>query len=76
MLDLIQKIVKKTMDKKGYKIYYGEYDHDCWGKPEWCGWYEYDDTIYLNIDECKNDVRIAEQKHPDREFKVFEVNVK
>ena len=30
----------------GYKIHYGEYDHDCWGKPEWCGWYEYDNVVY------------------------------
>ena len=33
---------------KGYKIHYGEYGHDCWGKSEWCGWYEYDNKVYLD----------------------------
>ena len=21
----------------GYKIHYGDYGYDCWGRPEWCG---------------------------------------
>ena len=32
----------------GYKIYYGNYGYDCWCIPEWCGWYEYDNQVYLD----------------------------
>lgn len=59
----------------GYKLKYGEYGHDCWGKPEWCGWYGYDDNIYTSIDKVNEAKRIAEQKYHDREFKIFEVNI-
>ena len=61
---------------KGFKIHYGEYDHDCWGKPEWCGWYEYDNVIYTNIDECRNACIDAKEQFPDRSFEIYEVEIK
>ena len=36
-----------------YKIHYGEYGHDCWGAPEWCGWYDYDNVTYLKYESAE-----------------------
>lgn len=60
----------------GYKIKYGEYGYDCWGKSEWCGWYEYDNIVYTNKDSADKALLEAEQKYHDREFKLYEVELK
>ena len=60
----------------GFKIHYGEYDHDCWGKPEWCGWYEYDNVIYVNEDTANKMLLEAKKKYTDRQFELYEVEIK
>lgn len=60
----------------GFKIHYGEYGHDCWGKPEWCGWYEYDNVIYVNEDTANKMLLEAKKKYPDRQFELYEVEIK
>ena len=59
----------------GYKIHYGEYGHDCWGKSEWCGWYEYDNKVYLNHDKCLEIMKDAKEQFPDRDFEIYNVDV-
>ena len=59
----------------GYKIHYGEYDHDCWGKPEWCGWYEYDNKVYTDKEKLKIAIKEAEKEYKDREFDFYEVEI-
>ena len=54
----------------GYKIHYGEYDHDCWGKPEWCGWYEYDNVIYSDEKLANKMMENAKENFPDRQFEL------
>ena len=53
---------------KGYKIHYGEYGHDCWGKPEWCGWYEYDNQVYLDKSYCETVMEDIKEQFPDRDI--------
>jgi len=60
----------------GYKIHYGEYGHDCWGKSEWCGWYEYDNQVYLDKSYCEAVMEDIKEQFPDREFEIYEVEVK
>jgi len=60
----------------GYKIHYGEYDHDCWGKPEWCGWYEYDNIVYSDEKLANKMMEDAKENFPDRQFELYEVEIK
>jgi len=59
----------------GYKLKYGEYGHDCWGKAEWCGWFEYDNNVYTDKNKADQAKREAEMKHRDRNFELYEVNI-
>lgn len=60
----------------GYKIHYGEYDHDCWGKPEWCGWFDYDNNVYTTKEKCNQSINEAKKKYPERQFKMYEIEIK
>lgn len=60
----------------GYKIHYGEYDHDCWGKPEWCGWYEYDNVVYSDKKLANKMMEDAKENFPDRQFELYKVEIK
>ena len=60
----------------GYKIYYGNYGYDCWCIPEWCCWYEYDNQVYLDKSYCETVMEDIKEQFPDREFEIYEVEVK
>lgn len=59
----------------GYKIHYGEYGHDCWGKSEWCGWYEYDNKVYTTQDKLNEAIKKAKIDHKNWEFDFYEVEI-
>ena len=59
----------------GYKIHYGDYGYDCWGRPEQCGWYEYDDVVYTNEDKAIEAMEDAKEQFPDREFELYEIEL-
>ena len=59
----------------GYKIRYGEYGHDCWGASEWFGWYEYNNVVYANHNKAIQIMEDAQEQFPDKEFKIYEVNI-
>ena len=59
----------------GYKIHYGDYGYDCWGRPEWCGWCEYDDVVYTNEDKAIEAMEDAKEQFPDREFELYEIEL-
>ena len=59
----------------GYKIHYGDYGYDCWGRPEWCGWHEYDDVVYTNEDKAIEAMEDAKEQFPDREFELYEIEL-
>lgn len=61
---------------KGYKIHYGEFGHDCWGAREWCGWYDYDNVVYTDYNKCKEVLSNAKKQFLDREFEIYEVEIK
>ena len=61
---------------KGYKIHYGEIGHDCWGAREWCGWYDYDNVVYTDYNKCKEVLSNAKEQFLDREFEIYEVEIK
>ena len=56
----------------GYKIRYGEYGHDCWGKPEWCGWYDYDNVVYLRYETAEKIIEDVKEQFPDRNYEIYE----
>ena len=58
-----------------YKIHYGEYGHDCWGKSEWCGWYEYNNVVYIDKNKAIEVMEDAKEQFPNREFEIYEINV-
>jgi len=60
----------------GYKIRYGEYGHDCWGASEWFGWYDYDNVVYTNYNECEQVLKDAKEQFPYKEFEIYELNIK
>ena len=60
----------------GYKIRYGDYDHDCWGKTEFCGWYDYEDVVYTNLDECKKVKAQYESQYGNRDWDIYEIEIK
>jgi len=59
----------------GYKIHYGEYGYDCWGRSEWCGWYEYNNKVYTDKEKLKIAIKEAEKEYKDREFDFYEVEI-
>lgn len=59
----------------GYKIRYGEYGHDCWGKPEWCGWYDYDNVVYLRYETAEKITEDAKEQFPDRNYEIYETTI-
>lgn len=59
----------------GYKIHYGDYGYDCWGKSEWCGWYEYNNVVYIDKNKAIEVMEDAKEQFPDREFEIYEINV-
>ena len=59
----------------GYKIYYGNYGYDCWGRPEWCCWYEYDNVVYTNEDKAIEAMEDAKEQFPEREFELHEIEL-
>ena len=60
----------------GYKIHYGNYGYDCWGKPEWCGWYEYDNVVYTNADKAIEAMEDAQEQFPNHKFELYEIDLK
>ena len=60
----------------GYKIRYGEYGHDCWGKREFCGWHDYEDIVYTNLDECKKVKSQYENTYKDCDWDIYEIKIK
>lgn len=60
----------------GYKIHYGEYGHDCWGAREWFGWTEYDNVVYKDIKKCQEVRDDAKEQFPDRDFEIYEIEIK
>lgn len=58
-----------------YKIHYGEYGHDCWGAPEWCGWYDYDNVTYLKYDSAEKVMEDAKEQFPDRNWEIYETEI-
>lgn len=61
---------------KGYKIHYGEVGHDCWGAREWYGWYDYDNVVYTDYNKCKEVLSNVKEQFLDREFEIYEVEIK
>lgn len=61
---------------KGYKIHYGEVGHDCWGAREWFGWYNYDNVVYTDWNKCNNVMQDAKEQFLDRDFEIYEVEIK
>lgn len=61
---------------KGYKIHYGEVGHDCYGAREWFGWYDYDNVVYTDYNKCKKVLSNAKKQFLDREFEIYEVEIK
>ena len=61
---------------KGYKIHYGEVGHDCWGAREWFGWYNYDNVVYTDWSKCNDVMQDAREQFPDRDFEIYEVEIK
>ena len=61
---------------KGYKIHYGEVGHDCWGAREWYGWYDYDNVVYTEKKKCKEVYFDAKEQFPDKDFEIYEVEIK
>ena len=59
----------------GYKIHYGEYDHDCWGASEWFGWYDYDNVVYLKHEKAEKVMEDAKRQFPDRSFEIYEIKI-
>lgn len=59
----------------GHKIHYGDYGYDCWGRPEWRGWYEYDNVVYTNEDKAVEAMEDAKEQFPDREFELYEIKL-
>jgi len=59
----------------GYIIRYGTYGYDCWGKAEWCGWYEYDNKVYTDKDKLNEALMNAKKEYKDREFEFYEVEI-
>jgi hypothetical protein len=58
---------------KGYKIHYGEV---CWGAREWSGWYNYDNVVYTDWSECNDVMQDVKEQFPDRDFEIYEVEIK
>ena len=51
------KLEFNTMSVKTvYKIYYKDVSHDCWGRYEECGPYEYDNDIYEDIEDAQKTI--------------------
>lgn len=59
----------------GYKIRYGDYEHDCWGKSEWCGWYDYNNVVYTNYNKAENVMEDAKEQFPDRDWEIYETEI-
>lgn len=45
------------------------------GRPEWCGWYEYDNVVYTNEDKAIEAMEDAKEQFPDHEFELYEIEL-
>lgn len=59
----------------GYKIQYGDYGYNCWGKPKWYGWYEYENKVYVDKNKCIEVMEDAKEQFPDRDFDIYEIEI-
>ena len=58
-----------------YKIHYGEYGYDCYGAPEWCGWYDYDNVTYLRYEIAKRVIEDVKEQFTDRNWEIYETKI-
>ena len=60
----------------GYKIHYGEYCRDCSNAREWFRWTEYDNVIYKDFKKCQEVRDDAKEQFPNRNFEIYEIEIK
>ena len=60
----------------GYKIRYGEYGYDCYGGREGFGWTEYDNVVYIDFKRCKEVRDDAKEQFPNRDFEIYEIEIR